>query len=231
MKLLGWLVVIVGAVAAGAWLGFQPERSGTWQFWAMVGAPSVVFGAISALRARADGELRDWLVPKWGDFSRGFLVAALLFAGAWAFKHMAAAQGSPREIWFVSLYAQIGDPRELQARPALVGAVIVLLSIAEELLWRGHVTRLLEERFGSRRAWILSAVLYAVAHVPTAWALRAPGGGLNPLLPMAALGCGLAWGALARWQGRLPPAIISHALFDWVVVMMFPLWGIHARPG
>jgi hypothetical protein len=32
---------------------------------------------------------------------------------------------------------------------------------------------------------------------------------------------------MARAFGRLGPSIIAHALFDWAVVMMFPLWGLH----
>jgi hypothetical protein len=75
-----------------------------------------------------------------------------------------------------------------------------------------------------------AAALYAIAYVPTAWSLRAvagPGGGLNPVLPVAALGAGLLWGAMARSFGRLAPGILAHALFDWAVVMMFPLWGVH----
>jgi len=80
---------------------------------------------------------------------------------------------------------------------------------------------------------VWAAVLYALAYVPTAWALRAGSGaggglgGLDPLLPVAALGAGLLWGAMARFLGRLAPGVLAHALFDWAVVMMFPLWGPH----
>ena len=53
-----------------------------------------------------------------------------------------------------------------------------------------------------------------------------PDAGLNPVLPLAALGGGLVWGAMARAFGRLAPSVLAHALFDWAVVMMFPLWGM-----
>ena len=53
----------------------------------------------------------------------------------------------------------------------------------------------------------------------------APGATLNPVLPIVALGAGLLWGGMARAFGRLPPSILAHALFDWAVIMMFPLWG------
>ena len=57
-------------------------------------------------------------------------------------------------------------------------------------------------------------------------ALRA-GYGLNPALVIAAGGAGLVWGGMARAFGGLAPSILAHALFDWAVLMMFPLWGGH----
>ena len=73
-------------------------------------------------------------------------------------------------------------------------------------------------------AWVWAAGLYALSYVPTMWSLRA-GGGLNPMLAIAAAGGALVWGGMARAFGNLAPSILAHALFDWAVVMMFPLWG------
>jgi membrane protease YdiL (CAAX protease family) len=68
--------------------------------------------------------------------------------------------------------------------------------------------------------------MYALAHVPTLWALSDGEIGKNPLVLIAALGAGLVWSALARIFGdRLMPSIVSHGLFDWAVLMMFRLWG------
>jgi membrane protease YdiL (CAAX protease family) len=129
----------------------------------------------------------------------------------------------------VSLYTQFGDPKLLQAHAPAIAAGIAAVALAEEVLWRGMVTQLLADRVGTRTAWVWAAVLYALAYVPTAWSLRAvgPAGGLDPILPVAALGAGLLWGAMARFFGRLAPGVLAHALFDWAVVMMFPLWGPH----
>jgi membrane protease YdiL (CAAX protease family) len=101
-------------------------------------------------------------------------------------------------------------------------------ALAEEVLWRGAITQLLAQRFGSRTAWLWAAGLYALAYVPAAWSLRAmgPDAGVNPVLPAAALAGGLLWGAMARAFGSLAPSVLAHALFDWAVVMMFPLWGM-----
>jgi membrane protease YdiL (CAAX protease family) len=134
--------------------------------------------------------------------------------------------GSAHELWLVTLYGQIGDPRVLQRHASEVGTAICVVALAEEVVWRGVVTHALAERVGSRAAWIWAAALYALAYVPTAWSLRGAAG-LDPVLVVGALGGGLLWGGMARAFGRLAPGVLAHALFDWVVIMMFPLWGHH----
>jgi membrane protease YdiL (CAAX protease family) len=217
------LAVIVVVTALAAYFGFDAVHSGSREFWLIVGVPTVILAVVGVLRARRDDELREWLRPQWGDFTRGFLAAIALVVASHAFARIVTPPGSWRRIWLVSLYAQIGGPQTLQDHAFLVGVAILVLAAAEELLWRGLVTTLLAERFGSRTAWIWAAVLYAIAHLPTMWALRSLGGALNPVLPIAALAVGLVFGAMARKLQRLTPGILAHALFDWCVVMMFPL--------
>ncbi|MGA7119946.1 MAG: CPBP family intramembrane glutamic endopeptidase [Polyangiaceae bacterium] len=219
--------VVVTAVAA--YFAFLPESSGTIAFWVLSAGPTLVLAALGAAWANREGLLREWITPQWGDFTRGVFGAVVLYAVAWGFVRIVAPVGSPREIWLVSLYGEIGDPRALHAHGLAIGATIAGAALAEEVLWRGVVTRLVAERVGSRTAWLWAAGLYALAYVPTAWSLKAAsehGGGLNPMVPLAALGCGLLWGGMARVFGRLTPGILAHALFDWIVVMMFPLWGM-----
>jgi hypothetical protein len=219
------LAVIVGAVAAATHLAFQESRAGTMAFWLSLLLPYLCIAAFAVWRAHTDGVLRSWVRPKWGDFTRGFGGALALFAAAFALVKLVAPAGSPREGWLARLYLQFGDPSKLRDNVWPVAGMLVSMAILEEIVWRGLVTSLLEEKIGSRRAWVWAAVLYASAHAPTMWVLRDPKAGLNPTLVAAALGAGLVWGAMTRYFERLPPAIASHALFDWAVVMMFRLWG------
>jgi len=222
------VAVSVLATAVASYFAFLPGSSGTVRFWVLAGGPAVVLAGFAAAWAWREDLLREWLAPRWGDFSRGVACAVLLFGLAWAFSRLVMPVGSPREVWLVSLYGQLGDPKVLQSHAPMVAAAIGVVALAEELVWRGMVTQLLADRVGTRSAWILAAVLYALANVPTMWALRAgEGGALNPVLPVAALGAGLLWGGMARAFGRLAPGVLAHALFDWAVVMMFPLWGMH----
>jgi uncharacterized protein len=222
----GFIAAAVAVTGATSYLAFSRERSGTVAFWGFAVGSTAVMAVVAAAWAYREDFLREWLWPIAGDFTRGLAGAVALFGVAWAATRLLAPVGSKREIWLVSLYGQIGDPRVLQAHAPAVAAAVALAALAEEIVWRGAVTQLLAERLGSRTAWIGSAGLYALALVPTAWALQT-GEGLNPLLVIAAAGAGLFWGALARAFGRLVPSILAHALFDWAVLMMFPLWGGH----
>ena len=216
------IVLILGAASS---LGWQVTRAGTAGFWVLVTAPTMVLAVVALGRAYRDGVLLDWMRPQWGDFSRGFAGTLALFGLAYAFTKLAVPAGSPRESWLARLYLQLGHPDALRSNAALVATGMLVAAAAEEIVWRGLVRELLAEQLGSRFAWIYAAIAYAAAHLPTLWALRDPVAGLNPVLVIAALGGGLVWGAMARAFGRLPPAIVAHALFDWVVVMMFRLWG------
>lgn len=236
MRNVAYLAAIVLAVGVGAHFAFQLVRAGQPAFVLCIGVPTVLLAVAGAVRAHGDGALyrrnsfdekggNGWLNVRSGDFTRGFVATALLFGGAWAFTKMVAPVGSDRESWLARLYLQLGDPSTLRKNVPWVVAAIVVLAVAEELVWRGLVTTLLEELVGSRRAWVWAAVLYALAHTPTIWALKDPVAGPNPLLPVAALGAGLVWGFMARRFERLLPGIFSHVLFDWTVLMMFRLWG------
>jgi uncharacterized protein len=204
---------------------FDPGRAGTAWLFAGMTSVSVVLACIGAAWAHREERLSEWLTPRWGDLTASILLAVLTFAGAWAFFRFVTPQGTPREAWIVRVYAQIGDPSVLRAHLGLVFACIVLVAASEEIVWRGWVTALLEPQVGSRRAWMVSAFLYALAHAPTAWLLRDPVAGLNPVIVLGALGAGLFWGGASKAFGRLTPIIIAHVIFDWAAVVMFRFWG------
>lgn len=237
MRNVAYLVAIVVALGIGSHFAFQLARAGQPSFLLWLAVPTVAIAVLGAIRAHRDGDLyrrssfdeggggAGWLNVRSGDFTRGFAAAAVLFGAAWGFTKLVAPVGSDRESWLARLYLQLGDPTTLRKNVAFVVVAILVMAISEELVWRGLVTSLLEEKVGSRRAWVWAGVLYALANVPTVWALRDPVAGLNPVLPAAALAAGLLWGFMARKFGRLLPGIFSHVLFDWTVLMMFRLWG------
>jgi uncharacterized protein len=222
--LVGPLAITV-VVAVGSSFAFSVDQAGTRGFWAWAVLPSVALAGLALVRAHRDGELRDWLRFVWGDPTWGIVSAGVLVAAAIAFVHVMAPGGSPKESWLARLYLQFGDPAALREHAAEVAVAVIVAATAEEIVWRGLVTRQIAEAIGSRTAWVWAAVLYALAHAPTVILLKDPVAGLNPVLVLAALALGLFWGAMGRFLGRLVPGILSHIAFDWCVLMMFRLWG------
>jgi len=163
-----------------------------------------LYAALSALalvRLHQRGELRARFRPVGGDMTLGALVALFLYGGARIFEMGLTPRGSPREAWIVRLYLQIGDP-DAPGR-GLASAAVLGVAALEEIVWRGLVMRTLEDVMGPFRAAVVTAVLFAIAHLPTLWLLRDPAAGLDPLVVVAALGCGLVWGLVAARTRRL----------------------------
>ena len=96
--------------------------------------------------------------------------------------------------------------------------LLVLIGPAEELFWRGYVQRTLSRLLPGKHAadwgFILTAGVYALVHI---WSF-------NFMLIMAALVAGAVWGFIYRLCPRaLPALIVSHALWDALVFVIFPI--------
>ena len=103
---------------------------------------------------------------------------------------------------------------ENASRPRLLfGLLLVPIAIAEEIVWRGAVQTALSAQFGSAVAVLAGAALYAVCHAPIG----------APVLMIAALGCGLVWGALRATTAGLVAPILAHILWDEVLIFIAPL--------
>ncbi len=210
------LVVITAAMA----FAFRLEVAGTPTFWLALLVPYGALSVIAVKRLWDDGTLLDVLGPKWGDFSLGALVGALLLAASFGARAVLAPADSTRQTWLFRVYAQIGDPDVVQ-RSVLYTLALFLVVIFEELVWRSLVLDELSARFGTRRAWPLCALCYAFTALPTLYTLRDPLAGYNPLLITAALGCGIVWSFLASIKGRLIPVLIAHGVFTYFSLVQF----------
>lgn len=218
------VAVAVALVAVAMTIAMQPGMSGSPLALLVIGGPYLVLAVLAILYLRREGTLGEKLRPKSGDLTFGALVTVMLFFGAIAGRKFLAPSGSVREAWVMRVYLQIGDPELMQQRVLAASLAIGFVAILEEIAWRGLIYSLVEEALGTRRAWPVTAVLYAAAHLPTLVLLRDPYAGPNPLIVLAALGCGLVWGLIVARTGRLPVALFSHALFTWCVAVQFPLW-------
>jgi membrane protease YdiL (CAAX protease family) len=220
MKSLKYTLLSVLVVTAAMAYAFRFELAGTPWFWVTLGVPYAALAALALYRLWDDGTLVDVLAPRWGDFSLGFLTAALLLLSSWGARAILAPAGSPRLAWLFRIYAQVGDPDVVQ-KSVVYTTVLLLIVICEELVWRSLVLDELAQRFGSRRAWPLAALCYGLTALPTLYVLQVPTAGPNPLLVTAALGCGIVWSFLASIRGRLVPVIIAHGVFTYFSLVQF----------
>jgi hypothetical protein len=220
-EVVGVPVGVTLATAIVITFAFDPRRAGTPAMLIAIGLLYALIGAFALRRLDQRGELWSRFRPAGGDLTLGAVVAALLYGGAHLVDQTIAAHGSIREAWIMRVYLQVGDPDA--PSHVLVGGAVFVIAALEELVWRGLVMRTLEAAYGPRRALVVTSLLFATAHLPTLYLLGDPTAGPNPLIVLAALGCGAVWGLVYLRTNRLLPALFAHALFSWAVVE-FPIW-------
>ncbi|MBN1609231.1 MAG: CPBP family intramembrane metalloprotease [Polyangiaceae bacterium] len=211
-----WLGLVCVIAAGGLALALS-FAANTLLLWLSLAGVYVVLGGLSLWRLRARAALGSMLVPRWGDLSIGAITGLLLLLGSWAVRSHLLPTGSARLGWLGQVYRSLGDPREVRQSLTL-SLLVVLVSVLEEVVWRGYVQQELGTRLSQARASMLSTVLYACVTTPAVLMLADPVAGPNPLPALAALGCGLVWAATRAIVGRLPPVMVSHALFTYFTV-------------
>lgn len=223
------LIIVAAAFVfsvIGAYLAFEPMRAGSVSMWMAFGAAQLPITVLAAIRLKKTGELREILLPKWGDMSLGVGSGLMLLVVAWGASRVISPTGSKQQAWLMRVYLQAGDPEEIQRRWLPIFVAIVFITTCEELVWRGLVLPILEERFGTRRAWVMTAFLYGLGFLPSAWMLRDAQAGPNPLIVAMALFGGFVWTYLSVRTARIIPSILSHAVFVWFVVAQFRLFTV-----
>jgi membrane protease YdiL (CAAX protease family) len=200
---------------------FNSEQAGTWTMLIVLFAAYLPLAVLALVLIQKEGKIQAEVTPRGGDLTFGAFAAALMYGAAMAGRQLFLGVDSPRNWWVARIYLQLGDLSG--NRMLYVGGAVLVIAVLEEIVWRGLVMRSLRRVLGPLRAWVLSSVLYAVAHVATIQLLAHPVAGPNPLLVAASLGCGLVWGHLYNRTGRLTPCLFAHGLFSWAIVD-FPLW-------
>jgi uncharacterized protein len=147
----------------------------------------------------------------FGFRSEGALVAIGLAAGltllvlpcAWLLSHWSAQAMEWVRIEPVQQQAvtSIQSVVEVWPQVYMASAAILLIPVAEELLFRGVLYPAFRRSFGRRRAMWASAVLFGVVHF-----------NLMTFLPLTLLGLLLAW--LYERTGNLLAPIVAHSTFN-----------------
>ena len=132
----------------------------------------------------------------WGVFWVGDKVSSLLFG---------FARGQVESIYEM----KTGLPQW-----AIALMLLLVIGPAEELFWRGFVQRSMAARWGENWGFVAATATYTLIHL---WSF-------NFMLIMSALVCGVVWGGLYRLQPKwLPALVVSHAVWDACVFVVFPI--------
>ncbi|MBS4198754.1 CPBP family intramembrane metalloprotease [Bacillus sp. FJAT-49732] len=92
--------------------------------------------------------------------------------------------------------------------------VLFLIIIpGEEIFWRGFVLKRLMKKMSIGKAILASAFINAIAFCLTGYLI----------LTIAAFVSGLVWGVLYAWKRSMPLLIVSHLIFDLLLLIIFPL--------
>ena len=194
-------------VAFALWgVMFSPWTASRIPFWSTMGTAAAV------LYTMAFGFRRDWrdvlhFTPRYVLY--GALLAAFLWCVFWAGDKISA-------LLFDFASCQVDSVYTLKegASPWGVGALLLLfIGPVEELFWRGYVQRTLGELYTPNRAALFAVALYTLVHLFS----------FNFMLLAAAAVLGVVWSTLFRvWPKALPALIVSHALWDVSVFVLFP---------
>ncbi len=94
-----------------------------------------------------------------------------------------------------------------------IAIFIVVIAIAEELFWRGFVTKAFLERTGIIVSLFVPALIYGAVHIATG----------NIALMLSAFILGLIWGAMYILTGNVAVSMYSHIIWDLLIFIVFPL--------
>lgn len=113
-------------------------------------------------------------------------------------------------------YAHVHTLFELRHQlPAPFVALILVVAVApaEELFWRGYVQSIFSQRISHSYAVAAMAATDALIHAATG----------NYILVVAAAFFGYMWGLLRNSSQSLVPCVISHAVWDVCVFLVYPM--------
>ncbi|MCH7472930.1 CPBP family intramembrane metalloprotease [bacterium] len=202
------VVLLCLVMAAFFFLNFSPWSAGLYNFWlVMLIATGTVAGTALALD-------RKILAPVYAFKPVYILIGAASAALLYLVFYLGNMASTSLFEFAQPQIAGIYSARE-EAPPWLIGLMVVLwIGPAEEMFWRGFVQRRLALRHGALAGFIVTSLVYTLVHI---W-------GLNFMLLAAALICGLFWGAMFLLYRSVWPGLISHALWDLAIFVVFPIY-------
>ena len=200
-------LIIPVLIAAFLWfLMFSPWTKDYFNFWIAMAISATILITISLTQRKS---ILDQFNFNWKAIAFGLLSAVVLWMVFYLgdfFSKMLFDFARPQ---VDSIYAM----KEGQNKILLILGLLFIIGPAEEIFWRGYVQDRLIGKYGEWTAFIITTLIYALVHI---WSF-------NFMLVMAALICGIFWGLMYRYSKNLVPLVISHAVWDVAVFILFPI--------
>ncbi len=222
-------VIFLCSIAAVCFfLMFCPLTKSHVPFWPMMVGTTALLGVSSLIVGRK--ELKEIYAFKLWHIPVGIISAAALYLVFWI-GHFLAIRILP---FADSQVNSIYDIRAAQNPWVILTLLFCIIGPAEEIFWRGFVQYRLSNRWGAApwfqgsvtafqlaaiwfrgavMGFLVAAALYTFVHLPS----------MNLMLVAASALCGGFWGLLFAMTRSLWPCIISHALWDITIFIIFPI--------
>ena len=201
-------------VAALFWFYmFSPWTEGRPNFWLVMSIAAITLTSLS-LAFTPDRKVMLNIEKPLLQLAAGIAIAIALWGVFWVGDKLSAMMFDFARPEVDAVYAM-----KTGSSPYVIAVLLlILIGPAEELFWRGYVQRTLGRILPGKRAsdiaFVLTVLIYALVHI---WSF-------NFMLIMAAMVAGFVWGIIYRICPKaLPALIISHALWDALVFVVFPI--------
>ena len=205
-------IIIPIVIAAVLWFFmFSPWTKDLTNFWITMTVSAIV---LTSLALRFSSEKTQISVERpifqlilgifiafalWGIFWIGDKLSTMMFSFARPEVDAVYSMKKDLPIWLITIL------------------LLFVIGPAEEFFWRGFIQREMASFFKNNQrmhAFWVTTIVYSLIHI---WSM-------NFMLVMAAFVAGFVWGIIYRFRPQLLPAlIVSHALWDVLVFIIFPI--------
>jgi membrane protease YdiL (CAAX protease family) len=195
-------------VLIAAWAALMSRFGGT-DVYAVMGPYAVVVIAMVPLLGRLAGIVhRPWLAITPRAVALGVVAGVVMTLATYPAFRIARELAPALGPTVRALYAA-ASARDLTS--ALAWTVLII--VAEELLWRGLLLDVLDERIPARFASALSIASYALAQL----------GSGSFIVLLLALVCGTLWTVQRRMTGSIIAPLIAHSIWSPTVILLWPV--------
>ena len=206
--------LVLGAILVVAW-PVVLLRFGNGDVYVPIGALALLVIAVVLVASRgASSKLFPRTVREWRrDIAIGVICGALMTGGTYALYAISERWIPALAESVHGLYSNAGTANAGTASLTLALAATTMAIVAEELLWRGPLLRLLERRTSRAIAIAISLGTYTLAQ----------GGSGSGILMLAAFMCGAIWLTERLWTRSVVAPLLSHLMWTLIVVHLLPV--------